>query len=90
LLSEFISISVLPLFILASFATNLDGNPTVKTMRAPDDRLQPKVTQDPSGTFHLLYYKGAEDAGNIFYCSNKPDSQGFGKALRVNNREASE
>jgi len=55
----------------------------VTLMHVPDGGIQPQVAVDAGGRAHLLYYKGPDDAGDLFYTTSA-DGKTFGRPLRVN------
>ena len=61
----------------------------VELVRTPEGGLQPQAAVDPSGTLHLIYFKGDPKAGNVFYVQQKRDETGFSPAIRVNSRDGS-
>src|SRR5437588_6051208 len=61
----------------------------VSVMRVPDGGIQPQVAVDAAGTAHLIYYKGKESGGDIFYVREKADEKEFSKPIQVNGRPGS-
>jgi hypothetical protein len=61
----------------------------VTTMRTPDGGIQPQVALDKSGTVHLIYYKGEQGAGDVFYVKQVAGEKSFSKPIRVNSRPGS-
>jgi len=58
-------------------------------MRTPDGGIQPQVAVDSAGSVHLIYYKGIDGAGDIFYVREKAGEKEFSKPIRVNSRPGS-
>ena len=56
----------------------------VALLRAPDGGIQPQAVVDKSGRIHLVYFKGAPRAGDLFYVRKDKQGSDFSKALRVN------
>jgi len=73
--------------VLASWAV-ADG-PKVKLMRVPDGGIQPQVAVDEKGIVHLLYYKGPEGAGDLFYLRSADGGVSWSAPLRVNSQSGS-
>src|SRR5687768_5386710 len=65
----------------ATFAANI----TVKQI----DEIQPQVAVDSEGAVHLIYYKGSDGAGDVFYMTQKAGEDQFSKAMQVNSRPGS-
>src|SRR5258706_4879675 len=73
--------------VLASWA--VADEPKVKLMRVPDGGIQPQVAVDERGTVHLLYYKGPEAGGDLFYVKSADGGASWSAAMRVNSQSAS-
>ena len=56
----------------------------VKIIRTPDGGIQPQVVVGRDGVVHLIYFKGADDAGDIYYVRKGPRDADFSKPIRVN------
>ncbi len=56
----------------------------VSVMRVPDRGLQPQVAVDDKGVVHMVYFKGPEDAGDIFYVHSLKDADGLTRPIQVN------
>lgn len=56
----------------------------VKIIRTPDGGIQPQVAVDRDGVVHLIYFKGEEMAGDIYYVRKSARDTEFSKPLRVN------
>lgn len=61
----------------------------VSVMRTPEGGIQPQAAVDEAGCVHLIFYKGNERGGDVFYAQMKAGEQAFSKAIRVNSREGS-
>ncbi len=71
------------LYAAASLAREFDRS-QVKLVRTPDGGIQPQVAVDSAGLVHMVYFKGAENAGDIYYVRQAPDNAGFSEPIRVN------
>ncbi|HEY6229021.1 MAG TPA: hypothetical protein VI282_18015, partial [Verrucomicrobiae bacterium] len=69
------------LFVIAMLSTAVASNMTVT--RTPDGGIQPQVAVDSAGTAHLIFYKGAEGGGDIFYAQEKAGEDKFSKPIKV-------
>ena len=58
----------------------------VALLRTPDDGIQPQAVVDKSGRVHLVYFKGAPRAGDLFYVRKDRQASEFSKPLRVNTK----
>jgi hypothetical protein len=56
----------------------------VKIIRTPDGGIQPQVAVGGDGVVHLIYFKGPDNAGDIYYVREGPRDAGFSKPIRVN------
>jgi hypothetical protein len=65
------------------------GAANVSVMRTPDGGIQPQVVVDAAGTVHLIYYKGKDGAGDVFYVKQTAGEKEFSKAVQVNSRAGS-
>jgi hypothetical protein len=61
----------------------------VTIMRTPNGGIQPQVAVDSAGTVHLIYYKGKDGGGDVFYVRQKPGEKEFSKPVQVNSRASS-
>ena len=59
--------------------------PKVKLIRVPDGGIQPQVALDQSGVVHLLYYKGPEAQGDLFYVKSA-DGASWSAPIRANSQ----
>lgn len=57
--------------------------------RTPDGGIQPQAAVDEKGTLHLIYFKGAPGAGDIFYVRRQARADNFSNPVRVNSRPGS-
>ena len=60
--------------------------PKVKLIRVPDGGIQPQVAVDQSGVVHLLYYKGPEARGDLFYLKSTTQGASWSAPIRVNSQ----
>lgn len=58
----------------------------VALLRTPDGGIQPQALVDKSGRIHLVYFKGAPRAGDLFYVRKDKQASEFSKPLPVNSR----
>ncbi len=63
--------------------------PRVDIWQVPDDGIQPQALMDAAGTLHLLYFKGAPEAGDLFYVVRRPGDDHFSSPVRVNSQPGS-
>jgi hypothetical protein len=59
----------------------------VRILRTPNGGIQPQAAVDAAGTVHLIYYKGNERGGDIFYVRRRAGEKDFSPAIRVNTHE---
>src|SRR2546426_5032689 len=77
--------------LLASWA-GAEDVPIVKVrlMRVSDGGIQPQVAVDiVQGIVHLLYYKGPEAKGDLFYTKSTDEGASWSTPLRVNSQPGS-
>ena len=79
---------LLPLSLLCWSALGTEST-RIKLLRTPDDGIQPQAAIDSKGIIHLIYYKGAAGAGDIFYVRQEPGQEGFSKPIPVNSQAGS-
>jgi hypothetical protein len=60
------------------------AQPPVRLLRTPDSGIQPQLAVGPTGTRHLLYFKGDPRSGDLFYSSCSKDTTEFAPGIRVN------
>jgi len=77
----------LSLFVQTSLA--VDETAKVALIRTPDDGIQPQAAVDANGTLHLIYFKGNQGGGDIFYVRREKVREGFSPPIRVNQMPAS-
>jgi hypothetical protein len=65
------------------------GAAEVRTLRAPEGGIQPQAAVAPDGTVHLIWFRGTENAGDVFYATRRPGEASFGKAIQVDSRPGS-
>jgi len=58
--------------------------PPVRFEKVPNGGIQPQVLVDAAGTVHLLYFKGQERAGDLFYVRRTQGATAFSEPIRVN------
>jgi hypothetical protein len=81
---------VKPYFLFAVLsAFSLAAAPRVDIVRTPNDGIQPQVAVGSDGTVHLIYYKGDDRKGDIFYVREKSGETGFSNAIQVNSQPGS-
>jgi len=61
----------------------------VKVVRVPDGGIEPQAAVDAKGVIHLIYYKGPDNAGDIFYTTSANSGETFADAVRVNSQPGS-
>lgn len=61
---------------------------SVALVRVPADGIQPRVVQ-ADGTLHLLYYKGENSGGDLFYTTSTDGAATFAEPVRVNSQPGS-
>lgn len=74
---------LLAVLCVASFGAGAAG-PRVVVMRVPDGGIQPQVAVDGKGVAHLVYFKGHEMHGDLFYVRSNDGGETWSKAVRVN------
>jgi hypothetical protein len=75
--------AILAIMLSATFAAE------VSIVRTPNGGIQPQVAVDASGTVHLIYYKGKEGGGDVFYVRQKAGEKDFSKPIQVNSHAGS-
>src|SRR6478672_3855579 len=63
--------------------------PKVRLVRVPDGGIQPQVAVDERGMVHLLYYKGPDGAGDLFYVKSSDSGASWSVPIRVNSQSGS-
>jgi hypothetical protein len=74
------------LMILALALTTAAADVTL--LRIPEGGIQPQAVVDKSGRIHLVYFKGAARAGDLFYVVKRTNDPDFSKPLRVNSKSS--
>ncbi|MCR9296766.1 MAG: hypothetical protein NXI32_29005 [bacterium] len=77
------------LLILAAFisATLAEDIPQVRVARVPDQGLQPQIEVGTEGEIHLIYFRGAPEAGDLYYCRlTDAESLEWTQPIRVNSQ----
>ncbi len=64
-----------------------DDKPTV--LRTPNGGIQPQAVVDAKGTLHLIYFKGNELEGDLYYVTRAAGKDAFSEPLRVNSQASS-
>lgn len=72
--------------LLAAEST-LAKPPTI--LETPERGLQPQAVIDAKGTLHLIYFKGKEGEGDLFYVRREGGKGEFSKPIRVNSQPGS-
>ncbi|HEV8605319.1 MAG TPA: sialidase family protein [Tepidisphaeraceae bacterium] len=65
------------------------AGPNVRMMRVPEGGIQPQVVVDQRGVVHLLYYKGHEARGDLFYVKSEDGGGVWSSPVRVNSQAGS-
>ncbi len=60
----------------------------VTTTRVPDGGIEPQAAVDAKSTIHLVYFKGSDKAGDLFY-STTADGKTFTPAKQINSQKGS-
>lgn len=79
--------SVLALCALI-FATNARAEPTIELMHLPNGGIQPQVIAQ-NQSLHLIYFKGSDKAGDLFYAHSENEGRSWSAPLRVNSQAGS-
>jgi hypothetical protein len=61
----------------------------VMVLDTPNGGIQPQAVVDAKGTLHLIYFKGEEGAGDLFYVRQEAGKERFSAPLRVNSQSGS-
>ena len=81
---------VLLLTLLVPYLASLAGaaeKPTV--LRTPDRGIQPQAVADAKGVLHLIYFKGKDSEGDLFYVRERAGPGTFLRPIRVNSQPGS-
>ena len=76
----------LALFLIETIPSVSAETAKVALIRAPDEGIQPQTVVDEKGTVHLIYFKGNQGGGDIFYARRQPGREGFSSPIRVNHQ----
>ncbi len=60
-----------------------------RIVELPDGGLQPRVAVDAVGVLHVVYFQGADTAGDLFYVRSSDGGQTFSTPLAVNSQPGS-
>jgi hypothetical protein len=77
------------LVAFVAFGWTAMAAPRVEVARTPNGGIQPQAAVSPDGAVHLIYYKGDERAGDIFYETKKAGAGEFSTAMQVNSVKGS-
>src|SRR2546423_9212800 len=72
------------LALLLSTVACVFATPIITTHRVPDNGIEPQVAVDPTGTLHLIYFKGDPAHGDVFYTRSINSGATFQPPTRVN------
>ena len=61
----------------------------VNLRRVPEGALQPQIAVDESGGVHLVYFRGDDMAGDLFYARSRDGGENFSTPLRANSHSGS-
>ncbi len=70
-------------------ATALAADTAPVVLRTPDRGIQPQAVVDAQGVLHMIYYKGKDTEGDLYYVRRDPDAARFSEAIRVNSQRNS-
>ena len=76
--------------VVVAVAITICSNPAkadavqVNLLKTPNGGIQPQAVMDSKNILHLIYFKGAPMAGDIFYVRRLPGETTFSPPLRVN------
>src|SRR5207248_2259609 len=79
----------------ALLAAGLSGSPVraagkgVTLLPTPNGGIQPQAVLDDRGTLHLIYFKGQETEGDLFYVRREKGRDDFSAPVRVNSQPSS-
>ena len=77
------------LSLVAQISPAVAETAKVALIRTPDDGIQPQTAVDANGTVHLIYFKGNQGGGDIFYVRREQGREDFSTPIRVNQLPAS-
>src|SRR3954464_7567890 len=81
--------TLLTVLVMGVWAAWAAAAPGVKLVRVPEGGIQPQAAVDESGTAHLLYYKGPEARGDLFYVKSADGGSSWSAPIRVNSQSGS-
>jgi hypothetical protein len=81
------AIAVVALLVGAAGSAHADSKVTV--LKTPNGSIQPQAVVDAKGTLHLIYFKGDDSAGDIFYVRREAGKDRFSAPIRVNSQAGS-
>lgn len=90
MLKNFIVVAIIAFFAAVSTPMQADANsPEVETIRVPHGGVQPQVTFDRKGVFHLVYMVGDASHSDIFHVRSVDGGRTFSAPVRVNSQPGS-
>jgi hypothetical protein len=75
--------------LIAGAAAEAEQSEKVTLLRTPDNGIQPQVAVDDEGALHLIYFRGQDGGGDVFYVRSKDRGGEFSRPLRVNSQPGS-
>ncbi len=63
---------------------NVRAQAEVEILRMPHGGIQPRMEIGPTGTIHLIFFRGNAMGGNVFYSKRDPNAKDWSKPTRVN------
>jgi hypothetical protein len=76
--------------LLLALGRSFAAPPDVRTLRVPNNGVQPQLALDRDGTLHLIYLTGAAQASDINYVHARvADTIAFSEPVRVNAHDGS-
>ena len=79
----------LPLYLALCLVVAAQADVPIHLERAVGGGIQPQVAIDTGGALHLIYFKGEEGAGDLFYVRRADSGAPFSEPMRVNSVPAS-
>lgn len=88
------ALALLSQFIVGSVLTGCGPVPAqplgnVIAERTPNAGIQPQAVVDSTGVLHVVYFRGAPEAGDLFYVRRTPGETTYSAPLRVNSQPGS-
>ncbi len=78
-------------FLMVVFSlVSVKASQEIEFLRIPNGGIQPHAVVDRQGTLHLIYFKGNEETGNLFYVTRKPGELEWSMPIQVNSQEGSD